>query len=175
MKTTVRLSGVLERNPYPLSPKVCEARMLPLKEESDFIAISALPVNTCPVLLNHTEHYRLLEELLQIIEQSSLSIDIILLRMQMPAGGRMPKAFLTDSVLMLHDVVGEESILLREGKSYIVIEDSLPRHPFESGSNQLEVRISTAESSQLLVEALAKQLIECGFANIKMYTMDGTT
>ncbi|WP_444930794.1 hypothetical protein ACJJIF_03135 [Microbulbifer sp. SSSA002] len=172
---TLELSATLERNPYPDSLKPCVAQMLPLRNERDFLALSNLPVNTSPVLLNHAEHYQLLLDILQHLESVDLDIDIVLVRMQMPAGGRMPAALLKDTVLMLHDLIGEEAILVSEGKPYIAIEDSLVRHPFEAGTNQLKIRLAMRSDCQnFFIEELSKLLIQCGFGDITRNTIDGT-
>ncbi|WP_445359832.1 hypothetical protein ACJJIL_12425 [Microbulbifer sp. EKSA005] len=175
MMKTVELSTCLERNPYPDTLKSCLAQMLPLSTEQDYLALSSLPVNSSPVLLNHSEHYQLLLDILRYFEDSELDIDLILIKMQMPAGGRMPSALLQDTVLMLHDLAGEEAILVREGRRYIAIEDSLVRHPFEAGTNQLKIRLAVdIDCHDLLIEGLSKLLIECGFGDITINTMDGT-
>ncbi|WP_444890619.1 hypothetical protein [Microbulbifer sp. DLAB2-AA] len=174
MSKVIELSSRLLRNPYPQTPKLCAAQTLPLKGESDFLAISQLPVGTTPVLLSFAEHYQLLVELLECLDQSGVLIEIILMRMQMPAGGRMPKVFLHERVLMLQDIQAEEYILQREGKPYLVIEDNLVRHPLEAGNNSIHIRISATENCEKLVSLYSEKLLELGFGAIEKMAREGT-
>lgn len=178
MSNLIEITAALVRNPYPHLPKLCAARTLPLEREVDFEAFSILPVNSSPMMLNYAEHYRLIVELLACMKTFEPKFDAFLLRMQMPAGGRMPKEFLDQRVLMLQDVSGEESILQREGKSYLAIEDSLPRHPLEAGDNKIRIRLSCIDSSSGsrldLIETVSAKLQDLGFDAVETTVMDRT-
>jgi len=178
MSKVIEIFAALVRNPYPDLPKLCAARTLPLQGEVDFEAISILPVNSNPMLLNYAEHYRLIVELLARIDTFETKPDTFLLRMQMPAGGRMPKEFLDERVLMLQDVSGEEAILQSEGKLYIAIEDTLPRHPLEAGDNKIRIRIFCADRDPDpygdLVDGVSEKLKALGFDAVKTTITDRT-
>ncbi|WP_299587618.1 hypothetical protein [uncultured Microbulbifer sp.] len=174
MSKVIELSTRLLRNPYPKQPKPCVAQILPLEGESDFLAISQLPVGKTPVLLSFSEHYQLLVELLECVDSAGLEIDTILLRMQMPAGGRMPKQFLQDRVLMLQGVHEEELILHQQGTSYLVIEDTLIRHPLESGSNSLRLRIRCVADCNYLISRISEKLLQLGFDSIEKMVRERT-
>ncbi|WP_444922477.1 hypothetical protein ACJJID_09275 [Microbulbifer sp. CnH-101-G] len=174
MSKVIELSSRLLRNPYPQNPKLCAAQTLPLQGESDFLAISLLPVGNIPVLLSFSEHYQLLVELLECVDHSGVEIETILLRMQMPAGGRMPKLFLQERVLMLQDVQTEELILQKAGKPYLVVEDTLVRHPLESGRNNICIRICTAEDSDNLIAMISEKLLNLGFDNVEQIVRERT-
>ncbi|WHI49612.1 hypothetical protein P3339_14155 [Microbulbifer sp. MLAF003] len=178
MSKLIEITATLVRNPYPDLPKLCAARTLPLHREEDFEAISILPVNSNPMMLNFAEHYRLIVELLGCIKSFEARIDTYLLRIQMPAGGRMPKEFLDEKVLMLQDVRAEEAFLQREGKPYIAIEDTLPRHPLEAGNNKIQIRIACEQDpSDLhwnLVEGISTKLKAVGFDAVEMTVKDRT-
>ncbi|WP_299945145.1 hypothetical protein [uncultured Microbulbifer sp.] len=167
MNIRIQISANLLRNPYPHLPKLCSARTLPLEHAGDFQALSSLHVNSVPILLNYSEHYKFIVNLLKCINSCNPQFKTLLLRMQMPAGGRMPREFLHEQVLMLQDVSNEEAILTQEGKAYLVIEDTLIRHPLEAGQNTIRVRISSPDHCRDLVESICQRLHAHGFEGVE--------
>lgn len=136
----------LYANPFPQTPSLAQAMTMPLHTERDFASMASLPTGDVPILLNHAEHYRLLDGLLQTLWQSLPELHI-LLRMQMPAGGRMPRSFLDERVLMLQDVADEESRRQPYQQPLLVIDDRLPRYPLEAGDNRLQLRLHGPEQT----------------------------
>ena len=123
-----------------------------------------MPVSNVPVLVNHQEHYQLLCEIIEHI----LAIDSdssIILRMQMPAGGRMPKLLLDDRILMVQDVEIEESLQSKcSNRTVWVLDDRIIRYPLEAGDNSLSIRIhnpADADSEKASLEDLLTQRCFC--------------
>lgn len=136
----------LVANPYPNTPCMSQAMVMPLVTERDFASMGALPSGDVAILLNHEEHYRLLDGLLQLLWQATPELQI-LLRMQMPAGGRMPRSFLDERVLMVQDVADEESRWQPHHGALLVIDDHLPRYPLEAGDNTTRLRLHHQDES----------------------------
>ncbi|ASP37675.1 hypothetical protein CHH28_02870 [Bacterioplanes sanyensis] len=130
----------LTANPYPHTATLAQTMTLPLVTPRDFASVAALPVGDVAILLNHSEHYRLLEGLLHTAWQQLETLQV-LMSMQMPAGGRMPRAFLDQRVLMLQCVEDEESRWPTNSVPLLVIDNALPRYPLEAGDNRLTLRL----------------------------------
>ncbi len=174
MTYPLMLRAKLTANPYPDTLKLCQARTLPLKGESDFSVLSSLPVSQVPVFVNHSEHYQLLCELTACLFEF-LSDVTLLIRMQMPAGGRMPKAFLDERILMVQDVCSEENILKKNGESLVVLDDRIIRYPLEQGNNELAIRVYYCDEVAPLIEGLSKLLAERGFTGIVSDSLSSAT
>ena len=135
-------------NPFADTPSLAQAMTMPLHTERDFASMAELPTGDVAILLNHAEHYRLIDGLLQTCWQVLPELHM-LLRMQMPAGGRMPRSFLDERVLMVQHVGDEESRWQPALGPLLVIDDHLPRYPLEAGDNRLQLRLHAAEGTQL--------------------------
>lgn len=170
MTSPLMLCAKLTANPYPGTLKLCQARTLPLEGESDFSVLSSLPVSQVPVFVNHSEHYQLLCELIDCLFEP-LSNVTLLIRMQMPAGGRMPKAFLDERILMVQDVCSEEYLLKKNGVPLVVLDDRIIRYPLEKGNNELAIRFYHCNEAAPLIETLSKLLVERGFSNIAAHPL----
>ena len=149
----------LVSNPYPNQLTESNAMTLPLVTERDFAIMESLPTSDVPVVINHQEHYQLLVEVIETIFSCDSNSNVIL-RMQMPGGGRMPKLFLDERVLMVHNVINEESKLASESeKMIIVLDDHIIRYPLESGDNRLSIRVHNGnESADTLMSTLVELL-----------------
>lgn len=165
MSQPIILSARMTQNPYPNTLKLCQARTLPLEGESDFSVMSSLPVSNVPVFVNHTEHYQLMSELITCL-LAHISDVTLLMRMQMPAGGRMPKAFLDERILMVQDVSSEEKILEKSCVTLVVFDDRIIRYPLEQGNNELCIRLYQFDQSEILIEDLSNLLAQRGFTEI---------
>jgi hypothetical protein len=137
-----------------------------LEGESDFSVLSSLPVSNVPVFVNHSEHYQLLSELIDCLFEHISDVSL-LVRMQMPAGGRMPKVFLDERILMVQDVTNEETLLKKNEGPVVVLDDRIIRYPLEQGNNELCMRFYHCDESGAIVKNLFNLLTERGFISIE--------
>ncbi len=161
------ITGVLTANPFENNVKLSLARTLPLMTEQDFYSMSTLPTSDVPVWVTHSEHYQLQLLILKAIEEMMPQDLVILLRMQMPAGGRMPKGLLRDHILLLQDVVGEEQQLIRQAQNFAVIDDHIIRYPMEAGDNRVTIRLYSRYQTQYSLAPILDLLNAFKFKDIR--------
>lgn len=147
----------LVSNPYPNQLTESNAMTLPLVTERDFSIMGSLPTSDVPVVINHQKHYQLLVEIIETIFSCDLNSNVIL-RMQMPGGGRMPKLFLDERIFMIQNVVDEElKLAAKSKKTLVVLDDHIIRYPLEAGDNRLSIRIHNGNE---IADALMSTLVE---------------
>lgn len=127
-----------------LTPSDC--RVLPFHDDLDFETFEILgrsrrqrpPVRT---LLNYTQKYRLLADVLAAVRECSAGTGSeIVLSSRMPSTVRMPAAMLGDGIFVVLDVDAEAARLADRGCSVIALYEGLIRYAIEEGENELVLR-----------------------------------
>lgn len=133
--------GQLTRNPFPNTPSKAQARMMPIECENDFDVFANLPASQAPILLNFSEHFQLLAELVKSAQGIWPEHLSILLRISMPSGMRLPAPMLEPNVLMTQEIEPELSKLKKASGHVLVIEDRFVRFQIERGDNDISLKL----------------------------------
>ncbi len=127
-----------------LTPSDC--RVLPFHDDLDFETFEILgrPRRQRPgarTLLNYTQKYRLLADLLAAVRECSAGTSSeLVLSSRMPSTVRMPAAMLGDDIVVVLDVDAEAARLAARGCSVIALYEGLIRYAIEEGENELVLR-----------------------------------
>lgn len=135
-------TGRLTRSPYVFRAYRANAMVLPLTTAEDYASISRIvkPAVQSPVVCGFQEKYHLLEQIVDAAFTHLQPLERCVMTAMMPGGLRLPARLLRDDIFLLHQVGQETERLCRSGYSVLAIEESIIRHPLESGNNHLCIR-----------------------------------
>jgi len=160
IKPKAEYRGTLKSMPFPHKPSIAEAQMLPLTCDSDFEVFTGFTSSSCPVLLNVREHYQLLSDLVDVAQKCWPGITI-LIRISMPGGMRIPAKLLTDNILLLEDITGEEQSLITVANPLLVIKDRFSRVEIDNNDNSIRLRLYAQEQDAQQPGDALTPLISC--------------
>ncbi|AVV37534.1 hypothetical protein C9381_10180 [Pantoea vagans] len=143
-------NGRLTRSPFAFRAYRANDRVLPLTTPEDYASLGRIkkPAVQSPVLCGFQEKYDLLEEIVNAAFSHLQPLDRCVMTAMMPGGLRLPARLLQDDIFLLHQVEQEAKRLFLDGYSVLAIEESMIRHPLESGSNHLLLRWFPQHSPQ---------------------------
>ncbi|MCO7225537.1 hypothetical protein [Pleionea sp. CnH1-48] len=154
--------GVLSRTPFPNRPSQALAQTMPLMNESDFRMMASLPTSDARVFLSFADYFEVLARLVELTLEHNSDIEMILVKISMPSGSRLPKSLLNEKVLMLQDIHSEQERLQNENIPFVVIEDYLCRFRLQQGDNRFFYRCYHQDSEANLDE-VTTYLADTGF------------
>lgn len=142
MQCSHHFTGRLNRSPYAYRAYRANAMVLPLTTAEDYASVSRIdkPEAQSPVLCGFQEKYDLLEQIINAAFLHLQPLDRCVMTAMMPGGRRLPARLLQDDIFLLHQVDREAERLFLAGYSVLAIEESIIRHPLESGKNHLRLR-----------------------------------
>ena len=108
----------------------------------DYASVSRItkPDIQSPVLCSFQEKYHLLEQIVDAAFSHLQSLERCVITAMMPGGLRLPPRLLQEDVFLLHQVDQEAKRLFHDGYNVLAIEESIIRHPLESGNNHVCIR-----------------------------------
>ncbi|MGX9253764.1 hypothetical protein [Pantoea ananatis] len=135
-------NGQLNRSPYAFRAYRANARVLPMTMPEDYTSLGRIekPAVQSPVFCGFQEKYDLLEEIVNAAFLHLQPLNRCVMTTMMPGGLRLPARLLQDDIFLLHQVDQEAKRLFLDGFSVLAIEESIIRHPLESGRNHLRLR-----------------------------------
>ena len=142
MQCNHQFTGQLNRSPHAFCAYRANAVVLPLTTPEDYVSISRIdkPEVQLPVLCGFQEKYDLLEQIINAAFLYLQPLERCVMTAMMPGGLRLPARLLQDDIFLLHQVDKEAKRLFIDGYSVLAIEESIIRHPLESGNNHLRLR-----------------------------------
>ncbi len=136
--------------------------------EHDLTVLSTLTFEkNIPVLLNPSQHYRLMGHFIEVVERELPAVEIILMRLVEPALVRMAPAMFMEKVFVCQDTAPEVEDLQRLGKSFIVFRDYIKIHSFVAGNNTVYVDLYSPGEWAREFDAIRRDLIELGVDEIQ--------
>lgn len=168
VRPTYLWHGVLTRRPFPDRPTLANNEVFPLRTDGDFAVAATFPGSPdARVLLNFGEHYELLGQTIAKALAALPEAEFVLVRLNLPAGKRLPPSLLDERVFILQDVQGERDALVDAGRSVLVVADRFVRTDTELGDNHLVLEWHGSRDAVPRLNALVRELGQYGLDEVQ--------
>lgn len=136
--------GQLTAAPFADRPKLSGMGILPLMHPKEYGVIRSLPYASMetPILLNFTDTYELLFQIINEANDLFPEIEFFLVALKMPGMGRIPFNLFDPKIILCVDPTFELSYFEQKGRSVLAINHSFIRHPLEVGDNHIDITLT---------------------------------
>lgn len=155
-----RFAGRLIRSPFAARPQLVANGTSAIATLNDFAALSQLRRldPSVPFLVTCREKYDLLEKVVRHAFDTLAQLDICLLTASMPGTVPLPPRLLQSDIFLCDTLDQERPRLVREGRTFLTIDESIPRHLLEYGDNGIQIEWHAAARSDEVFDRFINHL-----------------